>query len=471
MNVSKQDVLWNYFGIFCRLGINVIIMPMILAYLTADEIGLWYIFASVGNIVILFDFGFAATLARNVAYCWSGATVLKAVDVAFEDNSQEPNLFLMNKVLITCKAIYFVISLLAIFILLTAGTFYMRFITHGLLEKQYMLSWFIYSLGVFLNLYYGYFTSFLKGVGAIAENNKAIVISKVLQIICSYILLKLDGGLLAVSIAFLISGIGLRISSKKFFYNYDNIGKRLEHFQFKIVPSELMENFRIIWHNAWRDGLVSLSNYMMTQVTTLICSLKLSLSVTGQYGLCLQIITLLANISMSLYGTYQPVMQQCFLQKNKERGRRILSLAIIVYWVIFIIGYICILLIGIPIIHLIKPSYDINIPLLSAIAVYTLLYNNHGLFTSYISNTNRVPYVKAYCISAIFSIILAILLLYFTPMGIWGLIAAEIGVNLTYNNWKWPKTVLDELNITVYGLFVLGLQEGKVFILKMVHPR
>ncbi len=469
MNIDKKDVIWNYLGIFCRLGINLFIMPMILAYLTEDEIGLWYVFTSVGNIVVLFDFGFAATLARNVAYCWSGAKILKSVDVDFENNNQQPNLVLMNKVLLTCRMIYLVISLIAIIVLMTAGTFYMHYVTRGIMGKKYMLSWIIYSLGVFLNLYYGYFTSFLKGVGAIAENNKAIVISKILQIMSSYIFLNLNSGLLGLSMAFLISGIGLRISSKILFYRYENIGKRLETLHIKITIKELFENFKIIWHNAWRDGFVSLSNYMMTQITTLICSLKLSLSVTGQYGLCLQIITLLANISMSLYGTYQPAMQQYYIQNNKEKSKRVLSMTVVAYWIIYILGYVSIIIAGIPIINIIKPNYSIDIYLLSFMALYALLYNNHGLFASYISNTNRVPYVKAYSVSAIFCIMLSMFFLYQTPLGIWGLIIAEISVNLFYNNWKWPHMVLKELDITSCHFLKLGIEGDKRLLLKILN--
>lgn len=471
MNINKKDIIWNYLGIFCRLGINIIIMPLILAFLTEDEIGLWYVFSSVGNIAVLFDFGFAATLARNVAYCWSGAERLVAENVVFANSNRHPNIILMKKVMLTCRMIYLVISTLAMIVLLFVGTPYIYYITKNQLNYQYILAWLVYSLGVFLNLYYGYFTSFLKGVGAVAENNKAIVLSKLVQIISSVVLLANGGGLLAVSTAFLLSGIILRIASKRMFLRYEDIGNQLKTVKETIKTNEIIENFKIIWHNAWRDGLVSLSNYMMTQVTTLICSLRLSLEVTGQYGLCLQIVTLLANISMSLYGTYQPVLQQCYLQKNEEKSKRILSLVILVYWFLYLSGFAAILVLGIPIIYRIKPGYDINSWMLCAMAAYTLLYNNHSLFTSYISNTNRVPYVKAYCISAIFTVVTSTFFLYFTSLGIWGLILAEIAVNLFYNNWKWPHKVLKELHISYYMFFKMGINETKKFIGEMVRRK
>ena len=471
MIIDKKDIAWNYAGIFFRLGVNVIIMPLILAYLTEEEIGLWYIFASVGNIVILFDFGFAATLARNIAYCWSGAEKLVADGVVFLEYDSLPNIKLLKTVLFTCRIIYLLISSIALLILLFFGTPYISKITNVHYNDGYIWSWICYCIGVFFNLYYGYFTSFLKGIGAIAENNKAIVISKLIQVFISYILLKMGGGLFAISLAFLISGLGLQIISKKLFFGYEQIGEKLKKVSSKISIDEVREIFRTVWYNAWRDGLVSLSNYMMTQVTTLICSLKLSLQATGQYGLCLQIITLLANVAMSLYGTYQPMLQQYHLQNNKEGSRKILSLSVAAYWIVFVSGILACIIIGIPFIQIIKPGYVLDKKIFLAMAIYALLYNNHSLFSSYISNTNSVPYTKAYCVSAFFTVLISSLLLYLTDLGIWGVILAEVFVNLLYNNWKWPKLVLDELHISFNSLLILGISNLKALLIATIKKR
>ena len=50
--------------------------------------------------------------------------------------------------------------------------------------------WICYCIGVFLIFIMDILLLF-KGIGAIAENNKAIVISKLIQVFISYILLKM----------------------------------------------------------------------------------------------------------------------------------------------------------------------------------------------------------------------------------------------------------------------------------------
>lgn len=77
VNAGKKDVVWNYLGILFNLGSNVIFLPVMIHYVSPDMVGLWYIFASIGSIVQLFDMGFNPTISHCVTYAWSGASDLK----------------------------------------------------------------------------------------------------------------------------------------------------------------------------------------------------------------------------------------------------------------------------------------------------------------------------------------------------------------------------------------------------------
>ena len=73
---STSDVSWNYIGIIMSMGSNFLLLPFLIRFIDSEMLGLWYVYLSIGGIVTLFDFGFNPTLARNVAYCWSGAKQL-----------------------------------------------------------------------------------------------------------------------------------------------------------------------------------------------------------------------------------------------------------------------------------------------------------------------------------------------------------------------------------------------------------
>ena len=76
MNCNK-NLLWNYIGYGSSLSINIFLLPIILQYLSGEELGLWYVFMSVGTFVTMVDFGFSPQIARFVTYAYAGADSLK----------------------------------------------------------------------------------------------------------------------------------------------------------------------------------------------------------------------------------------------------------------------------------------------------------------------------------------------------------------------------------------------------------
>jgi len=88
----------------------------------------------------------------------------------------------MKKVLFTSKVVYGILSAIALFLALTIGTYYIKSIAAGVSGRLPIISWIIYALAIFLNLYYGYFASYLRGVGAIQSICKIITITRIILI-------------------------------------------------------------------------------------------------------------------------------------------------------------------------------------------------------------------------------------------------------------------------------------------------
>ena len=68
---EKRDYIWSYVGTLFNIGINILMLPFVLAYLADNELGMWYVFQSLNALVALLDFGFNATVARNINYAWN----------------------------------------------------------------------------------------------------------------------------------------------------------------------------------------------------------------------------------------------------------------------------------------------------------------------------------------------------------------------------------------------------------------
>ncbi len=453
VKIGKGDLVWSYVGTFFKVSTNVLLLPIIISYLTESEVGLWYVFASISQFVILFDFGFAPSFARNIAYVWSGAKTLKR-EALVSIKNDETDWTEFYIILRSCKYVYLLISSLALLLLLSFGSFYIIKVA----SISYIYAWIVYSIAVFLNLLYSYYTSFLRGIGAVAENNKSGTISKIVQLVFCWLLLELEFGLLGVSIAYLLSGIALRASSKIYFYKYENIGRNIRGIVVDSILNKCIDRFKIIWHNSSREGLVTISNYLNSQANTLICSYMIGLSATGSYGVSLQIATLVSTVASIPFSAYQPQMQENAISNNIEKNRKLLSFSIVSFVIAFIVLAICSLL-SVPIIHYIKPNFELDINMYLLILLQIFLWAFYGLFCSFISSYNQLPYTKTYIVSSFITVILTICMVKYSHMGIWALIVSPIIVSL-YNVWKWPNYVKKYyLHTSFCQMLVIGVKE------------
>ena len=58
VTTRKNDVVWNYVGTLFSMASGFLLLPLLLVFLTDNELGLWYAFVAVGNLSLLFEFGF-----------------------------------------------------------------------------------------------------------------------------------------------------------------------------------------------------------------------------------------------------------------------------------------------------------------------------------------------------------------------------------------------------------------------------
>lgn len=471
INTNKSDIVWNYLGIITSLGSQVILLPILIKFLEPDILGLWYIFVSIGSLVLLFDFGFNPTIARTVSYCWSGAKSLNKIDVEYIEKDSNTNYELLYYVIKTCKILYLVIAIVALFFMLTVGTYYINTIAKGIFNGNIILSWTIYMLSIFLNLYIGYYSVALRGIGDISNLNKANIISKIFFLVFAFGGLILGGNILALSIASLVSGCILRCISAYIFYNKHKMKYIFKNISFS-DKYNLKYVFQIMWHNAWRDGIVSVNGYLTIQASTLICASFFSLSETGIYSFCLQVITAISNIASGLYISYQPSLQSAYINKNKLLLLKLYSKSISIFYLFFLSASIIFLLIGIPIVYFIKESFYIDKVTYILLAINIFLLQRHRLSASFISNMNKLPYVKSFIFFGILGIVFSYIYIRFFDGNINSMIIVSIIIQSMYNNWKWNNYVNNYLKVNEFILLRIGYKEIKLFeYLKEKLPR
>jgi len=459
ITTTKRDLAWSYISYGVSIGTNFILLPIILKFLSGSELGLWYSFLSVGGIIVLLDFGFAQTIMRNVTYCYSGAKILQKTNMPDLSENITPNYQLLKGLIASCRLLYFCIAAIATVLLFTIGTVYVQYISKELEGSLYIIAWGIYSFGIVLNFYFGYFPCLLMGVGAIAQANKATLIARLLQIVISVIGLVTGFGIIALGAAFLINGISMRLISQWYFKRYMNIAVEIKKQENHITMQEVISTLKILWHNAWRTGVSSFGGFLISQSNTIMCSLFLGLAVTGIYGLSMQIVTVVGAIAQILFNAYMPALTESCIKKDMKRIKQILSVSVVSNLLIYWIGIITLCFIGLPILKIIKPNSNIPLEILLFIALSIFLERNQWIFCGYIVATNRIPFMLPNIISGITIAIFSYVLIGQFGMGIWGLVLSNFLVMLIYNYWKWMLLVLKELKISIKGMFIIGVSE------------
>ena len=471
VKVKRSDVVWSYLGTFFSLCSNLITIPLVVYFLDQDMLGLWYVFVSVGTIAILFDFGFTVTFARNITYCWSGARRVLAEGVEFSEGQAEPDFALMKRICDTCRMVYLLVSVVALVLMLTVGTLYIMHISREVSGYAHIIAWFIYAIGTFLNLYFNYYDSFLRGVGAVDTANKNRVMARAVHLALMTLLLLCGTGIVGASVAYLAYGLMFRLLGRKRFYAFEGIGEKLKAVATRASHSEMMELFRAIWHNAWRDGVIHVATYCCDSLSVIICSLYLSLADTGVYSLAVQIGMAVATMSSVLHIVYQPSIQAAYVKQNTDKLRSSISVIMWVYICSFALATVLAIVAGIPVLHILKPEMVITIPLLLGVCANQFLLMYIKCYTYYLSSTNRLIYMPAFVISAIACVGLSFLLIGPLKLGVWGLIIAQVGVQLAFNAWYWQRFVHRELSLSMPGMFAMARVQLKEELAKFKNRR
>ena len=185
-------------------------------------------------------------------------------------------------------------------------------------------------------------------------------------------------------------------------------------------------------------------------------SFYLTLAQTGQFSLAVQLVTVLAKLARSFQIAHIPALQSAYISEDNATARKIHSMCILVYCIIFWLGFAALLVIGVPVIRLIKPDIELNMFVLTGIGMSQFVIVFRNCYASYLSTTNRIEYWKGFIISGIVSVIGSVLLLHLGDCGVWGIIIATLLSELVYNAWKWPYQVHKELRFGFVDLIKSG---------------
>ena len=454
IEISKSDIIWSYFAKFFALATSIIVLPFVLRMLTAEEVGMNYLMATISSMVMLIDFGFGPQFGRNFSYVYSGAQSLKKQGVV-QDKVGQINYHLLAVLLKTAKQVYQRLSLAGLLLMLTLGTAYIYKVTDGFSSiHNSILIWIIYSFSIYFNFYYSYYTTLLVGCGMVAESNKATMLSRVVYILLAIFLLTSGFGLMGVVIANFIAPFVQRFYSYKVYFTSD----LKEKIRGTITKKEISESFQTIWYNAKKIGVNMLGSYGINKMGFFLVGLYLPLSDAGSYGLLVQCGVVLSGVAAIMNNSYIPKFSSFRVTGQVEELIRVFSFTVLIYWIVMCLGSSLVVLGAESLLNLIHSNT--LLPSQWICTIYLLivtLEGNHSMFAGFITTNNEVPFVKAALFSGAAIVFFTFIGLHFFSFTLLGVVLTQGIVQLAYNNWYWPQWVLKDLNISLFRFTYCGI--------------
>lgn len=442
-HIGKREIAWSYVGTAFMIGAGVILLPFILHKMPQETVGIWNIFQTITALVLLLDFGFRPTFARNISYIFSGVKSLQRNGVAHTTSEAAVDYSLLKGTLLAMKRFYRWMALAVFALLATAGTAYFYYILQKYSgdRQDALIAWILLIAINCYNLYTFYYEALLTGKGYVKRAQQINMLGQAVYLALAIGLIYAGFGLTAIVASQLISTVIRRILTYRVFFTPE-LKANIE----SVEPQEPKQILSAISPNAIKIGLTQLGGFMVNKSAILIGSAFLTLEQVACYGITIQVMDILARCATVFYQSYLPKLAQCRAENDLNGLRRYYLLCTGSLLAVYVIGGIAWIGLGEWALDLIESqTHFVPTAMLMVMLLISTLEHNHAVSAGFIMADNKIPFFIPSLVSGAATVLLLWIFLSPLQMGIWGLILAPGIAQLAYQNWKWPSVVIKEL--------------------------
>lgn len=431
----RSAVFWNYLTVALRSGAAIFLLPLVLRRLSPDELGLWYVFLALSGLAALLDLGFGSSLNRSVAYLWAGASRLLPMGVdrpeaGTSDAVKAPNFELLGRLIATMRWFYLALGLLLLVALEVGGGLWIGQQSAGLEHRDSIRgAWAIFAFGCALNTTAGFWPTLLTGINGVREAQKVFLIALTANYAFAIGGLLAGWGLWALVGGQVLMGLLNRLLGRASFLRL--VGDKLDY----QTPRPDWDLLRILWPNSWRMAAITVGLYFLFHANTLLTSVFLDLATTASYGLSLQVVLFLSQLTTVWVLIKMPLISQLRGRHETEEIRRVFIPRVGICMAGYCAGAIGLFFLGDWLMVTIVGTRTPLLPRaeLALLLIVIGLESHTALYRELVQTTNKNPFVKPILLSALVSVLLAMTLV--PHLGILGILIAPGVVQLCFNNW------------------------------------
>lgn len=442
-HIGKREIAWSYAGTAFMIGAGVLLLPFILHKMPQETVGIWNIFQTITFLVLLLDFGFRPSFARNISYIFSGVTSLQKEGVLHTAADAKVDYGLLKGTLTAMRRFYRWIALAVFALLATAGTAYFYYILQKYSgdRQDAFIAWLLLIAINCYNLYTFYYDALLTGKGYVKRNQQINMLGQAIYIGLAIGLIYAGLGLTAIVASQLVATIIRRVLTYRVFFTPE-----LKAHLREAEPNEPKEILSAITPNAIKIGLTQLGGFLVNKSAILIGSAFLTLEEVACYGITMQVMDILARCATVYYQSYMPKLAQCRVENDLVGLKRYYLQCTGSLWLVYLLGGVAWIFLGDWALQLIGSQTPfVPIAMLCVMLFISTLEHNHSVSAGFIMADNKIPFFIPSLLSGAATVLLLWIFLSPLQMGIWGLILAPGLAQLAYQNWKWPSVVIKEL--------------------------
>jgi len=427
---------WMLINNGLRLGTGIALLALAAPKFSASELTVYTSLWQLYTFVVIIDATIGANMIRFFGYAMGGATNLKKLGADFSENMDGPNYRLVSSLMRASRKIYgaFGLALFALLIGLGALTLRHDFQT---LDQPFVI-WGALGLTALaggLEVYFGWWLATLNGINQVVISSRLSTFAQGSKLLIAAGLLIADFGLLAVPIASLVSGVGLRLFARREVL--------------RILPKvEQEHDIRYISELIWsiapmckRIGAVLAGRNLYIYTLFYISGnspISIEKSSEVQFQFSFMLLTFVASISGAWMQVKWPMINRLRSENRFDEIRRQLfprfwaGVLTMSFGAIFVIAF---FQLGLG--DIIFDKSSLPLALMIPLALNFLLETVFSLWTTLLTTDNRVPSLWPTLVHYLTTAGAAFYLVQFEGFGVEALVWTPLVVGLVFNYWYW----------------------------------
>lgn len=431
--IYASAIFWTSLFSGVRSAFGLLLLPLILFFLTEEDLGMYYIFLSLVALVPLIENTFSFNIGRHVHYAMGGATRLSAFGADTSETLGEPNYRLLQGLLNTSGIIYGGLALLVCLLLGTYGT-WLTAEQAGETSRPLLTwtAWWMMLAATSLDIFSLRWMGFLRNLNQVAEASRIGVASYAIKATATSVLLVCGANLLSIPLGTIVSALFQRtLARRKTLALLPDVGDSGADFPIRTL-------LKIIWPNTWRTGLKLFSIYLCNLGLITLCSRNFGLAAAAIYGLSVQIMNIAQQMAMVWTNVKWPLVGQLRIKQDYQALRKVLWPRLWLQDLTFVGIATSAIFLAQPLLELMHTTKSVlPAPWFPLLAINHFLWLRYAFWVFLISTENRLPSLWPTVITNLITLIVAKIFIQDSHFEIGSLVLAPLICGGLFNYWYW----------------------------------